>query len=116
MDAASGGMVLLGSYTASNVTSVDIGSGLDLDAVINSTYNKYLLTFFDVIPQTDGAEFYLRTSSDGGSSFDNGGSDYQYQGRRTVGGSGTDDASTSQTHINIGTNLGNAAGRAPQEI
>lgn len=78
-DTSGGGMgVLLGSYTASNDTGVDIGSGLDLDAAIDGTYDVYVIQFLDIIPQTDSATFAMRTSTNTGVSFDNGASDYQY--------------------------------------
>lgn len=73
-------MVLLGEYTASNVTSVDIGDGLDLDAVIDGSYDRYILEFINLIPSVN-SELYLRTSSNSGVSFDSGAGDYHY--RRT---------------------------------
>lgn len=75
-DAAGGGsMVLLGSYTASNATSVDIGPGLDLDYTFNSTYDHYKLVMASV-QSTTSATPYLRLSADGGSSFDAGSTHY----------------------------------------
>ena len=68
-DQMQGGLVLLGSYTASNVASVDIGAGLDLDAAVDGSYDSYVLKMINLVPATDGADLYLRVSTDGGSSF-----------------------------------------------
>ena len=68
-DLAVSGLVLLGSYTASNATSVDIGDGLDLDAVIDGTYDHYIIDVTSVIAVTDGADAFLQISTDGGTSF-----------------------------------------------
>ena len=75
---SSGGLILLGTYTASSDTSVDIGSGLDLNAAIDSTYDEYELHIIDLVPATDNTDLYLRTSTDGGSTFDAGASNYRY--------------------------------------
>lgn len=78
-DAAGGGsMVLLGSFSASNVTSVDIGSGLDLNTVIDGTYDRYVLQMVSVSSSSNSASLYLRTSSNTGVSFDSGASDYSW--------------------------------------
>ncbi len=69
---ASGGLVLLSTASASNDTSIDFTSGLD------STYEKYIFDYIDLIPATDGADLYIRTDSSAGASFDSGVSDYRY--------------------------------------
>jgi len=69
-DGADGGMVLLATATASNVTSVDFTSGID------STYDVYEVHLLNVKPSTDSTYLYLRTSSNGGSVYDAGTTDY----------------------------------------
>jgi hypothetical protein len=66
------GLVLLATATASNVTSVDFTSGID------STYDEYEIHYFNVLPAEDGIDLYIRTSSNSGSSFDSGASDYSW--------------------------------------
>lgn len=95
------GLVFLGSYSASVDASVDIGSGLDLDAAIDSTYNEYQLHFTDVLPATDLAELNLRTSTDGGVSFDSGASDYRYALAGLESGSATVSVQQSATDTKI---------------
>lgn len=74
----SSGLDLLASYTASNATSVDFGSGLDVDGAIDSTHDIYVIAWEELITANDAAQLYGRTSSDTGSTFDSGGSDYTY--------------------------------------
>ena len=112
--AASGGMgVILGSYTASNATSVDIGDGLDLDAVIDGTYDVYEIEGVDVIPATDGTFLYMRTSANTGVSFDTGASDYEWahEGRST-GGSNRDGNDTAAAEIRASDVMGSDAGES----
>jgi hypothetical protein len=64
------GITFLASATASSSSEVVFTSDID------STYNVYLLVWQDIKPQTDGAFFYLQTSTDGGATYDSGASDY----------------------------------------
>ena len=65
----SGGLVLVTSVTLSNVASVAFTS-------IDSTYETYVFMLNNVVPVSDGVQLYMRTSTDGGSSYDSGSSDY----------------------------------------
>jgi hypothetical protein len=67
------GLVYLGTYTASASSSIDITSK------ISSTYDDYVLILDGINPDGNNA-LYLRTSTDNGSSWDSGGSDYKYAG------------------------------------
>lgn len=66
-----GGLILLSSATASNSATIDF-TGID------GTYDEYVISLMYVIPETDNTTLYLRTSSDGGSTFDSAGSNYRY--------------------------------------
>lgn len=67
-----GGMVYIASSGAiSNAANV---SFTQFDS---SKYDSYEFRFIDFLPATDGAIARARTSSDGGSSYDSGASDYQ---------------------------------------
>lgn len=70
--------VLLATVTASNQGSVDFTSG------ITSTYNSYEVVFSHVIPITDAVSLYFLTSTDAGSSYDAGASDYSWVRRVTA--------------------------------
>lgn len=112
IDSASGGLVLLGSYTASSDTSVDIGDGLDLDAAIDGTYDIYDIFGVDVIPATDNVTLQARTSTDGGSSFDSSAGNYKYANVTLGSGDASSVAETSTSATSIlmqraGSNIGN---------
>lgn len=97
----SGGLVLLGSYTATNATSVDIGSGLDLDVAIDDTYDEYILKIYNAVPATDNVRLAGRVRS--GGSFV---STYTYRSD----GAGTINNFVISTQVNTNNNLGTAAG------
>jgi hypothetical protein len=80
--AAGGGTVLISSITASSVASVDF------DSALSSTYKGYVLQAFGVAPATDQQMIWLRFSSDGGSSWDSGASDYSWSSIFQSPGSG----------------------------
>ena len=107
------GITLLGTATASASTSIDIHSGGDIDATIDSTYEQYLLIFSNVHSTVDGDELYYRSSSDGGSTFDSGATDYKYYNFHGVSGSAiTDIDDTGQAFVELNRNIGNAAGES----
>lgn len=66
------GLVFLGSQVAS------ASATLDFTSLISSTYNVYIFEFENILPATDNVDFLMRTSTDNGSSYDAGASDYQF--------------------------------------
>lgn len=68
--AATGGRVLLATKTASSSAS------LDFTEFDNATYRRYEFELENVIPATDSTILWTRFSSDGGSTYDSGASDY----------------------------------------
>jgi hypothetical protein len=64
-------LVPITTVTASNVATVDF-TGID------STYSEYQIHVINARPQTDNQILQMRTSSNGGSSYDAGGGDYRY--------------------------------------
>lgn len=71
--APNGGLVLLTSGTVSAAATLDI--------VLTSytAYSGILFNLTNFIPATSGAQLYMRVSTNGGSSYDAGASDYKYQ-------------------------------------
>lgn len=116
LNGSSGGLVLLGSATASNSTSIDIGSGLDLDAAIDGTYDEHLLIISNYVPATDNVNLHLRTSTDGGSTFDSGASDYTYFAMAGNAASATaatsNSAGAAQILLNSASGIGGNTGEA----
>lgn len=77
--AGSGGLVLISTATASTSSSINF-TGL------SSTYIAYLIYFLNVAPASDAVTFCMRTSTDNGSSYDSGASDYSYNAVSTTAG------------------------------
>jgi hypothetical protein len=67
-----GSMKLIASADASGDSTLDF-TGFD-----SSRYDAYLFILQNVIPTDNNDKLYLRTSTDGGSNFDSGSSDYTY--------------------------------------
>ena len=66
-----GSLVLI---TATNVTT----SVADVSFTgLNSTYDLYIVDIINCLPSTNSSSLRLRTSTDGGSTYDNGASDYK---------------------------------------
>lgn len=98
--------VLLLSASPANVASVDF-SGF----VNDSLYSHYILEGWNLRPQTDGADLWLRTDSDAGASFDAGASDYAYVTNRYLSGTAGlfQNRSAGDTKIILTTSTGDAA-------
>ena len=76
-----GDFVFISGTTGSNTASISF-TGID------STYRNYLFYFSDFKPNTDSVQVHIRTSTNGGSSYDSNSSDYYYGGG-TVAQGGT---------------------------
>lgn len=62
---------ILVSGTVSSAASLDITD-------LSSTYRAYLIVYSDLLPATDNVQFVVKTSTDNGSSFNGGGTDYRW--------------------------------------
>lgn len=65
------GLVLLEEHTASSSAS------LNFTTAISSTYDEYVIEFVNIIPATNAVNFWMRMSTDGGSTYDSG-TNYSY--------------------------------------
>lgn len=103
-----GSAVLLATATASSSSTIDFASGID------STYEHYILDCIDVVPATDGVDFYVRTSNDGGVSYDSSATDYSYHVFATpFSGSASTSTGAAQIILNHASGgIGSAAGEA----
>lgn len=100
------GMALLASGTVSSAATLD---------VVLTSYTAYRGIFVQLTnfaPATDNVGLLLRTSTNGGSSYDAGGSNYWWNRLRIRGGSAFNDNTTASTSIEIVPEVGNDAGRA----
>lgn len=91
-----GGIVLLSTVTASSDATIDI------DALIDGTYDEYEIHLQNVIPASDNVGLNLLTSTDGGSNYDTGASDYGWiVGGNSGGGTGLDDGDVADSEIQL---------------
>ena len=74
---ASSGWVPIKTQTAANVSSVDFVNGSG-GVVLDSTYKAYAVVITSLIPAADANTIRIRTSTNAGSSYDSGASDYGY--------------------------------------
>lgn len=88
---------LLGTYAPSGAASVDITSK------ITSAYNRYMI-WFNLRPSNDGANAALRTSTNNGSSWDSGASNYPWVSITDA----TKTASSDTSAIIVSSVIGNA--------
>lgn len=72
MSGTTPGLVLLATATAS------ASSAIDFTSVMSSAYQAYKLILSDIRVATSGVDLWLRTSTNNGSSFDSGASDYNW--------------------------------------
>lgn len=79
-DAGGGGSAVIARATFSTQTAVPI-TGFD-----SSKYDAYKI-YWEMTPSTDGADLRYRTSTNGGSSYDSGSSDYRWRHVINDGGS-----------------------------
>jgi hypothetical protein len=102
---------LISAATASSSSSLDF-TGL------SSTYNEYVFVLSNIAPATDGVNLIMLTSTDNGSSYDTGVSDYRY-GRTEVYATGATNVSSSDdanANILLGRNIGNAANESTSGV
>ena len=94
------------THTVATAASTISFTGFD-----SSTYGAYQV-FWRYTPGTDNSRLYLRTSSNGGSSYDSGATDYRYAGTTTNDSNATAiEYSAGNDHITLqGANGGNASG------
>lgn len=94
-DAASGDFEFISSATASGSSEITF-TGL------SSTYDTYMITMQGVQPSTDGSIMQMQTSTDGGSTYDSGASDYAWNSAGTNDGGTIDpEGSTGDTKIGL---------------
>lgn len=105
----SGGWVPIKSVTAANVSAVTFVNGSG-GVVFDSTYRAYAVVYSSVIPATDNISFMLRTSTNAGSSYDSGASDYVGSGFTSINGGAITAVGGNNSRILLNTNAGNNTG------
>jgi len=91
---SSGALVKISSTVASSSATVSF-TGL------SSSYRDFLVVLSNVVPATDNVDFYMRTSTNNGSSYDSGAANYRYAYYGTI------TSATTDTAIRLNGNTGN---------
>lgn len=99
----------LGAVSFIGVQTASASPQLDFTGLSN--YSKVVFVLNEIAPATDNVELRFRTSTDNGSTFDSGASDYRYAARSaTTVPSATQNGSTATAYISLGdAQVGNAA-------
>jgi len=99
-----GGLELLAAGTVSSAAT--------LDFVLTSytSYRGFVIKLFNLLPASDGQGLLCRVSTNGGSSYDAGASDYGYQINFTDSGTNFPAGSAGASSILLTSNQGNTAG------
>lgn len=107
----SGAMVKIASVTASSSASVSFVNGSG-GVVLDGTYKAYAVVISDMVPATDASLLYFRTSTNAGSTYDAGSTDYDNVGEVNNSSNGTtgDYNSTGAAQIPLTTAIGNDTG------
>lgn len=104
------GMTFLASQNFSNNATANFSSAFD-----NATYDAYKFILLNVVPSLDNVSLFFRVSTDGGSTYDDGLSDYQFAGSGVdhLSASSVSGGSTTAIPINVSAvnwTVGSAAG------
>lgn len=101
---------LIGQYLFLSDAGADDSASIEFSNFDQSNIMTYRFIFVNVVPATDGATWRMRTSSDGGSSYDSGASDYKWASTN-VDNSGTTTAtdSTGDSFIDLSSAVGSAS-------
>ena len=100
------GAVLLQSATATDDATIDFV----LTSPANADFFAYVVVWSHVAPASDNVEFHLRTSTDGGATYDAGASDYRWANSgATDAAGGITQGDGADTDIRLQNAAGNAA-------
>ena len=90
-----------GAYTSIANTAITSTANIDFTGFASGTYDNYELWITDAIPATDNAILELETSTDGGTSFDTGGSDYFWSVQASTIATGTNYGNNNDSEIQL---------------
>jgi hypothetical protein len=99
LGSAGGSWATIKTIDANNDATISFVNGVS-GVVMDSTYRNYCVLFDTIVPSTDNVDFFVRTTTNAGSSWDSGASDYT----GTSGGTGT------QGYVNQTAALGSSTG------
>jgi hypothetical protein len=107
---ASGALVLLAEQVASASATLDFTTRTapgQSGAIIQTDFDEYLIEFLNCVPATNATSFRLRTSTNGGSSYDSTANDYHWSGHVTVQNADGNVGSNTDTAIQLAGSISN---------
>lgn len=98
-----------GGGTWERLSTATASASATIDFTLPAGYRHYVVVLSHVVPATDGVDLWLRTSTDGGSSFDAGASDYRWGvlRRSGTGAAWVEDTADSEITLNSDLAIGN---------
>lgn len=113
--AAGGGWIPIKQITTAADTSISFVNGV-ASVVLNNTYRAYAIVISDLKPGSDNVALRMRTSTNAGSTWDSGASDYDFQLINTEGSGGASayagDTAENQAFALIAPYCGNDTGES----
>lgn len=106
--AAASSFVLIKTQPASASTTVDFINGTG-GVVLDSTYKAYVLVITGLLAGTSTADLWMRTSTNAGSSFDSGATDYSYGETQIRAGTATGISAGGDTKIILTSKVASSA-------
>lgn len=99
-----------GSYVY--LTHQDAAASANIDIALDdfTGYRNFMIVFENVRPATDGAELFLRVSTDGGTTFDAAASNYEWNYLGLAAAVGVSTGTNADTEIQIAEAMGNVDG------
>ncbi len=103
----SGSITIAGGPEWNKISTATASSSANIDFTLSTSYRAFKIIFSNIIPATDGASLVLRTSTDGGSTFSSGASDYVIDRAYITGGT-TSTVTASQSYFLAAPAIGNS--------
>jgi hypothetical protein len=108
-----GGSMALGYQLLASAAAASSAT-VDFSAHITSGFDEYLITVRNLVPATNASDLWFRVSTDGGSTFKAGASDYGYaQGGGSSGAAAYNNGSGAGAQIAMAFGLSNAGASRP---
>lgn len=101
-----------GAWTLISTTTPTAGATASLTGLDPTKYRDYMIVMEALVPAVDGDILYMRTSSDGGSTYDSGAGNYAWSGIACIASAASAAASNADTEMQLTntTGIGNNSG------
>lgn len=94
------------------ISDASASNDANIDFTLPAGFDEYEIRMLNIVAATDDAPFHLRTSTDGGSVFDSGASDYIWSVLSAAESTASVSSSTGDTQIVLSGGIGDAVSQA----